>query len=434
MSRLSRVARAAVRGLRDLDARTRGGAPATADWLLTVGWLLVMAATTSVRTGTFQVPSGALAVGVVGAWAPLLLRTWRPLLALTGTLVAESLVLVFLAAPQAQVEASGGMGAYQPVPLATMLAVATVAVRVPVRVGWVVGAVAGVELMAIAVTLQSAETLVTDLVMFYLVVTAAAVGVWRSARREQARRAVRERDAHVQGAVLDERLRIARELHDVLAHNLTLVNAQAGVARYLLHTDTAAAEQALRGITEHTGRAIDELRATIGLMRRGGEEDAEPEPGHLRPVPGIDDVAELAATFRAAGTRVDVTVDGTPRALAQQVDLAAYRIVQEAITNAAKHAPGTAVEVRLTWTDAGVRLRVRNPLAADPGRAPAPGTGNGLIGMRERSAAAGGALRVGTTADGGFEVVATLPADPGPHDLPARPGADQPIDPSGERR
>jgi signal transduction histidine kinase len=368
----------------------------------------------------------------VGAWLPLLARTYRPALALLGTLAAESCILAFLVVPAVVAARTEGMGAYQPVPLATMVATATLASRVPGRIGWRVGVAAGGYLMVVGLTQNSSTTYLTDLVLFYLVVTAAAVGVWRSGQAERARREARRREAETQEAVLEERLRIARELHDVLAHNLTLVNAQAGVARYLMRTDAAAADRALGDITRHTGRAIDDLRATIGLLRRRGDDEAD---AGLRPVPGLAALDELVGALAAAGTAVTVTRTGEPVELAQHVDLAAYRIVQEASTNAAKHAPGAPVEVALAWSADGVRLRVANPLRPDPAtaRRPAPGTGHGLIGMRERAGSVGGTFRAGHTPGGEFEVVATLPAAARDHpDRAARPDHPRP-DPGDDR-
>ncbi|WP_448059753.1 sensor histidine kinase [Cellulomonas hominis] len=417
--------------VRALDSVTRGGAPNLPQGLTTAFWLAAMITTSSVRTGRFELPGTTLWLATVGAWAPLLVRTYRPLLALVGTVVAESVILTYLAVPDPIAQSTGGMGAYQPVPLATILAAATLASRTPRRTGWVVGLAAGGVLMVVGLTTQSTDTYLTDLVVFYLVVTAAALGVWLSGRLERAERVALEREAHAQRAVLDERLRIARELHDVLAHNLTLVNAQAGVARYLLRTDIDAAEQALRDITRHTGRAIDELGATIGLLRRQeeGDDDSTAQTGQaLRPVPGLGALDELVGSFLLAGTDVQLTTTGTPGQLAQHADLAAYRILQEALTNAAKHAPGATIEVGLTWTGAGVRLRVANRARSRAAQSAAPGTGNGLIGMRERAGAAGGTLRAGPTSDGGFEVVATLPNQPAGTDgsPPAGPAHHQP--------
>lgn len=383
--------------------------------LVTAAWLAVMVTTTTVRTGRAELLDAALVVALLGCWAPLLVRRRRPAVALAGTLLAESLVLVYLSVPDPVARATGSMGAYQPVPLATMLAVGTLAARVPRRTGWVAGSVAGALLALVGFATHSSQTLLTDLVVFYLVVTAAAVGVWLSGRWERRQRLARERAEHTEQAVHEERLRIARELHDVLAHNLTLVNAQAGVARYLLRSDPGTAEQALRDITQHTGRAIDELRATVGLLRGRGEPDATGDQT-LRPVPGLAALDDLVTALRAAGVDVRLTRTGPAGPLDQHVDLAGYRIVQEALTNAAKHAPGTPVEVTVDATDAHLRLRVVNgPRSAD--RAPAPpGTGNGLIGMHERATAAGGTLHATATPDGGFAVVATLPSTPAPGD------------------
>jgi signal transduction histidine kinase len=427
--------RRARAGARRVDVGARTGRPTLVQTLVTLAFLAVMATTASVRTGVFLLPDTALALAVLGSWAPLLLRTYRPVLALVGTVVGESMILIFLAVPDRVSDATAGMGAYQPAPLATMLAVWTVASRTPPRVGWIAGVGAGGTLATLGVVLRSSDTYLTDLVLFYLVMTAAALGVWWSARRERAIRTTREREEHARQAVLDERLRIARELHDVLAHNLTLVNAQAGVARFLLRSDVDAAETALRDITGHTARAIDELRSTIGLLRSTGpaaDTDDTPEDTALRPVPGLGTLDELLAGFATAGTEVEASTTGDPRPLAPQVDLAAYRIVQESVTNAAKHARGAPVTIALTWSAEGVRLRIANPApaTADPLAVPRmPGTGNGLIGMRERAAAAGGAMRAGPLPDGGFEVVATLPAESAEPPDPADPAGPPEGDP-----
>lgn len=409
----SRPARASWRDVaRSTVLLGSGGRPTAGQLALTLAWLGGMYWTTSVRTGEWDAPDTRLLVSIVGAWAPLLLRTYRPVLALLGTLVTESMILIFLTVPDPIAQMHSGMGAYQPAPLATMLAVATLASRVPRRVGWTAGLAAGTWLAVIGVTMNTGDTLLTDLLVFYLVVTAAAAGVWQTGRRERALRIEAENAERTQNAVLDERLRIARELHDALAHNLTLVNAQAGVARYLLRTDVDAAERALGDIAQHTGRAIDELRATIGLLRRRDDREApraDDDPNRsLRPVPGLAALDELVSGLASAGAHVSVAESGTPVPLAQHVDLAAYRIVQESLTNATKHAPGSRVDLTIAWTPAGVRLRITNP--ADPERAPGPGTRHGLIGMRERAGTAGGTFRAGPTASGDFEVVATLPA------------------------
>jgi signal transduction histidine kinase len=395
----------------------RRSRPTAVTWCVTVAALAAMLTTAIVRTGSPTMPGSALVVLVLLSTAVLSLRTLRPVLVLGCVVTIEVCILVFLAVPDGIAERTEGMGAFQPVPLGTMLAAYTVAARSPRRLGWGAGVAAGGVLMVAGLLAHGSVTALTDLVVFYLVVTAAALGAWRAGRRDARERELRRRERETGEAVMEERLRIARELHDVLAHNLTLVNAQAGVAEYLLETQPQAAAHALRDITRHTSRAIDELRATIGLLRYDAAspardpDDATGPGGPMRPVPGIDALDELVESHRSTGTPVTVQESGRRGTLGQHADLAAYRIVQEALTNAAKHAPGMPVEVSLAWSEAGVRLRVVNAaLAAGERRTAAPGTGHGLIGMRERALAAGGGLRVGEIADDRFEVVATLPA------------------------
>jgi len=393
-----------VRGLLAVAGAGRSTRPAPAAWVFTFTMLAAMLATASLRTSEFAIPGPDLLILTIAAWLPLLARTYRPVLALAGTVVAESVHLLVLAPAGSQSDVS--IGAFQPVPLATMAAAFTVASRVPRRIGWAAGLGAGAILSAVGFASYGGEQLLTDLVMFNLVLLATAAGAMVTARRERVERAAAEQENDKVQAVLDERLRIARELHDVLAHNLTLVNAQAGVAEYLLRTDPEAAGQALSNITKHTGWAIDELRATVGLLRYGDESDGAEEP--LRPVPGLDRLEELLDSFRSAGAQVGLIETGTARPLEQQGDFAAYRIVQEALTNAAKHAPGGAVTVHLDWTDRALDLRVTNP-ATTAGVHRAAGTGHGLIGMRERALAAGGTLTAEALPDKWFEVHAVLP-------------------------
>jgi signal transduction histidine kinase len=310
------------------------------------------------------------------------------------------------------------MGAYQPVPLATMIAVWTVAGRLPRRIGWATGISAALLLLTVGVVARPLDLLATDLVMFQLVIIATAFGAQVTARRDRAERVERDKQDAVRRHVTDERLRIARDLHDTLAHHLTVVNAQAGVANYLLRTNPDAAVTALTGITDHTRHALDELRATIGLLRYDtpdttGDPESSPTPpiGQLRPVPGLDQLSELVASSRTAGIDVVVTTAGDPRPLPTSVGTAAYRIVQEALTNTARHAPGATAEVTLTWSTAHLQVDIHN--SAPPGghpAEPAPGTGHGLIGMRERAHACGGDVATEHLPDGGYLVHATLPA------------------------
>jgi len=230
-------------------------------------------------------------------------------------------------------------------------------------------------------------------------------------RRERPVRQALERAEYASREVEGERLRIARELHDVLAHSLTLVNAQAAVADYLVRTDPQAASEVLRGMTQHTARALDELRAMVGLLRQDGDTPGGGAEG-LRPAPGLERLDELLDGFRAAGCDVALTVTGEPLDLPPRGDLAAYRIIQEALTNATKHAPGAPVRVTLDWGTTELTLGVANDRPVGlPSAHRGPGTGHGLIGMRERALAAGGSLWTGRRAGGGYLVSATLPAD-----------------------
>lgn len=389
----------------------RGGRPSPAELVATIAALGVMLAAAAVRTGEFSMLSPALLVATVASWAPLLARTYRPVPALVAVVLAESFHLAFLALPASLATANSGMGAYQPVPLGTMVAAYTVASRTPRRVGWVAGIGGGAVLLAVAVLNHPGSLALTDLVMVNLVVIATGLGVMVASRRDRLARDAREREEDKGQAVLDERLRIARELHDVVAHNLTLVNAQAAVAEYLLRTDPEAAATALHDITRHTRRAVDELRSTVGLLRREGDE-ADPTGGldtTRQPVAGLDRLEDLVDGFRAAGTPVDLEAHGEPHTLGQQEDIAAYRIVQESLTNATKHAPGATVRVTLRWSGNGLDLDIANDVADQPSGPPARGTGHGLIGMRERALAAGGRLTAGSRPDAGFQVRAWLP-------------------------
>jgi signal transduction histidine kinase len=293
-----------------------------------------------------------------------------------------------------------------------MLALYTVAARLPARVAWTAAAAAGAtQLTAALLTNPHAGQ---DLLYLNWALVPTVLGLLTRQRRERiaaaeqrAEAAEHSRQAEADRQVTAERIRIAHELHDVLAHHIALVNAQAGVAQYLLRTDPHAAEAALAGITANTRAALDELRATLGLLRaEGGGAPGDPHA----PIPTTEHLSLLLDGFTAAGMRLTVTVRGEPGSLSGPADLAFYRIVQEALTNATKHAPGSDVSLTIDWSAASVHLTVSNtePAAAPPALVN-EGTGHGLIGMRERAAAAGGTLSAGPAAAGGYRVTATLP-------------------------
>ncbi|MGI5176159.1 sensor histidine kinase [Dactylosporangium sp. CA-152071] len=237
---------------------------------------------------------------------------------------------------------------------------------------------------------------------------AAAVAIGDSVRnqrtlltQERRRAAEAERDSETEARrqVREERVRIARDLHDVVAHHITLVNAQAGVAHHLLRTDPDRAYQALAGIKETSRAALDELRATVGLLR------ADDEPDDRQPAPTFAGLDALLDGFRQAGLEVRLTRAGAPRPLTGTADLAAYRIVQEALTNARKHGGGGAVDLDVRYNEDTLDITLANP--AQPG-VQGPGTGHGMIGMRERAESAGGRFTAGMIT-GRFVVHVSLP-------------------------
>lgn len=211
-----------------------------------------------------------------------------------------------------------------------------------------------------------------------------------------------DRDLRARMAVLDERARIAREMHDVVAHSVSLMVVQTGAARALLDDDPEQTRAALLAVEDAGRDALGELRRTLGVMRGTGTDAI-----HLSPQPGLGQLETLVARAREAGLPVSLEVSGTPRPLPAGADLAAYRIVQEALTNAVKHAGAASATVTVGWRDAALELEIR-----DTGRGangPAPPDSHGLIGMRERVALYGGSMDAGGAEGGGFVVRARIP-------------------------
>ncbi|MFD6420353.1 sensor histidine kinase [Streptomyces sp. NPDC060198] len=224
--------------------------------------------------------------------------------------------------------------------------------------------------------------------------------------RERAEHAEATREDEAHRRVVAERMRLARELHDVVAHHLTLVNAQAGVAHHLVRQDAERAYEALGQIRDTSRAALDELRATVGLLRQTDEPD---QP--LAPAPGLRDLPALLDSFRHAGLRVEARYDTPPTPLPPLTDLAAYRVVQEAMTNARKHVADARVSVVVAVHPAHHPARLEVSVTDDGGTGPGPGpgTGLGLISLTERVRATGGTLRHGPRTAGGFRVHALLP-------------------------
>lgn len=258
---------------------------------------------------------------------------------------------------------------------------------------------------------------------------ALAVGAWMlvlftgaeiaRSRRERAIEAQRTQAEQSARRASEERLRIARELHDVLAHNISLMNVQAGVALHLIDEQPEQARDALAAIKQASNEALGELRSVLDILRYGNE--AEPRS----PTSGLSDLGSMISRAEAAGVNVTRSIGGTPVALPPKVDLAAYRIVQEALTNVTRHAGSANARIHLEYGDRDLALSIEDDGGGVTGRASAPpsGGGRGIRGMRERAVALGGELHAGPRPEGGFAVRARLPL-----------GEDDGSEPAGEAR
>ncbi len=254
---------------------------------------------------------------------------------------------------------------------------------------------------------SGSEAGVLTVLLAALAPAAAFAGIAQRARGE----ALIQDAAHqaVAGELLEhatrrERTRIARELHDVVAHHISMIAVQAETARVSVPGMPAAGAKRLSAIGDTARSALTEMRRLLGVLR----EDADTEAPVLRPQPGLEQLNELLDEARAASrSAARLILSGAPAALDPGVELAAYRIVQEALTNARRHAPGAGIDVELHYSEDALHLRIRDTGPGPPDAAGA--AGHGLVGMRERAAAVGGELRTGPAPGGGFLVQATLP-------------------------
>ncbi|MFD4634247.1 sensor histidine kinase [Streptomyces sp. NPDC058284] len=249
--------------------------------------------------------------------------------------------------------------------------------------------------------------------------------LWRFghvARRsaELARQLKREQDERARREVAEERGRIARELHDVVAHHMSVISVQAGLATFVFGSDPATARAALGTISGTSGEALEELRRMLRVLRaeggtgeggegEGGEYGQCGDGGPAAPMPGLSRLDDMVERVRAGGTRVELRVTGTPRPLAPGIELCAYRVVQESLTNVLKHAPGAAATVELAYRRRHIEVCVINDGQGVIQDRVRTGSGHGLIGMRERAKLYGGAISIGPLSEGGFAVRLTLP-------------------------
>jgi signal transduction histidine kinase len=344
--------------------------------------------------GSGRLDAGALALLAIGPLA-LLVRRRYPV-AVLAVVLTVTLVYAVIGYP------SG------PVFLSLVIAFTTVVVAGHRSVG-VATVVAGWGMFlwlpsATGGTVPSAGAAV-GLAAWLAVLLAGAELVRGRRERGAALRMGREQEARRRTE--EERLRIARELHDVLAHNISLINVQSGVALHLLHQQPDQARTALTIINEASADALREVRSVLGILR--GVDEQVPRA----PTAGLGQLNELVTRSAAAGVEVEVEVDGRRRPLPTSVDLAAFRIVQESLTNVARHSGADAARVTLAFDDHELTVQVDDAgvgRMADGGTAAGGSTaGNGIAGMRERAVALGGALDVGPRGDRGFRVRARLP-------------------------
>jgi signal transduction histidine kinase len=243
------------------------------------------------------------------------------------------------------------------------------------------------------------------------------LGAWSRERHayvgtveERASRAEREREERARLAVVEERERIARELHDVVTHHVSVIVIQAGAARRALGRRPADVRAAIDAIDSTGRQALTDMRRMLGIL---GRSDAAGESGtsdSLEPMPGLDRLGSLVDAVRAAGLPVELSVEGERRSLDPGVELSAYRIVQEALTNTLKHARGARARVWVRYEPTALEVRVVDEGGTEPAAPAADSGGHGLVGMRERVAMFGGSLEAGP-AEGGYRVAARLPLD-----------------------
>lgn len=379
------VARPALRRPRPLDV------------VLVVACIVVMHA--EIPLNAKAEPSALGSIAIVVASLPLLLRSQRPVAAYVLSFVAMYGVIATVST-------------YNTMPAPVVLCAYAVAERHGLRAALVTG-VASLPVVLIILQVFSPHGILSwgTAQNLALVPLPLALGVAAHARRgytsmliERAEAAERSREAEALRRVGEERLRIARDVHDVVAHAMVTINVQAGVGAHLLDRDPAQAYVTLRSIKQVSGDALTDLRAMLGVLREHSG-DGSPAP----PVQRLADLADLRDSMVAAGVDVAFDVDPAARSLPAAVDATCFRIVQEALTNTLRHAGSTTARVRVARADDRVVLEVVD----DGGRATAPlrdsGSGHGLQGMRERVAALGGTLEAGPRDGGGWRVSAVVP-------------------------
>ncbi|WUN28958.1 sensor histidine kinase [Streptomyces sp. NBC_00316] len=332
------------------------------------------------------------------AVAVLLLRHRRPVLAV---FVSSAAAMVYL----------GAGYPYGPVFLAVAVGCFSAVVAGHRRAAWAAVGMVWVGHLLVAHWLypwlppsgDSAAPWGQELGVAAWVVAIVAAAEFVRVRREQWAAQRAEREAAEKRRADEERLRMARELHDVLAHSISVINVQAGVGLALLDTDPEQARTALTTIKAASKEALGEVRQVLDTLRTPGD-------APRAPAPGLDRLPELVDQASSAGLTVTLETDGIRNAVPPGTDLAAFRIVQEALTNVVRHSGSRSARVRIGYGTGRIRLRIDDDGPATGSEA--GGSGNGLAGMRERAAALGGTIEAGPRPDGGFRVRAELPLHP----------------------
>jgi signal transduction histidine kinase len=348
--------------------------------------------------GTEAVPRLEYLVLTVGLVAPLVMRRTFP-----RTVFA---VVALISCVQCVADVA-------PIPANTAVLMGLYTVAADFAFRWGLAAVLTAELGAVMVALRYTSGR-DDEQSTLLMLSVLVAGVWilglhirtrrayLSSLEERAARLERERDAEVKMAMSAERARIARELHDVVAHNVSVIVVQADGASFAIDTDVGRARQALDTISQTGRNALAEMRRLLGVLRESDDVRA------YAPQPGVAQLDDLVEQVRSSGLPVTYEVAGSPPEMSEGRQLTVFRIVQEALTNTLKHGgPRVAATVRLRYAKDAVEVRVnddgRGAAAADDGR------GHGLAGMRERAAVYGGSVRAEPCPGGGFQVVARIP-------------------------
>jgi signal transduction histidine kinase len=369
-------------------------APSRADVLITAAVLIAEVTFTTLaaqnQTDRAAMDAGAYALLVVGA-ASLIARRSQPIATL-AIAFGSTLAYWLLDYPRG------------PIFIAVIVAFGTVAVEGRRAIAWAtlgLGYVAFLGLGELTGTVQVNLGKALAVAAWLLVIGAGAELLRTRLERIGEARRVREQESLRR--VGEERLRIARELHDVLAHNVSLINVQAGVALHLLDQHPEQAEPALTAIKQASAETLREMRSVLGMLRQADEQAPR------SPTPSISRLDRLIARMGAAGLDVGVAVEGDERQLPPAVDLAAYRVAQEALTNVARHSGEAAARVRIRYGDRDLLVEVSNQ--GQHRGAPAIVEGNGIVGMRERALALGGEFSAGPTPGGGFTVRTLLPLE-----------------------